>query len=86
MMNRLGWNVVVLSCVVGCVDSVGNGFRNPPEGAANIGKTGGKIALVEDPSAISHNPANLVDVEKSVIVQTMTLISSTLLRAKCALP
>ena len=38
-----------------------NGFRNPPEGAFGLGCSGGKIANVDDPSAVSLNPANLVE-------------------------
>ena len=36
------------------------GFRNPPEGGASMGRVGGNIALDEDASAVSRNPANLV--------------------------
>lgn len=36
------------------------GFRNPPEGAASMGRVGGDMALDNDASAVSRNPANLV--------------------------
>ena len=39
------------------------GFRNPPAGAANLGRAGGRIAHVDDASAIAQNPANLVDLQ-----------------------
>ncbi len=39
------------------------GFRNPPAGAANLGRAGGRIAFVDDASAIAQNPANLVDLK-----------------------
>jgi len=35
------------------------GFRNPPEGGASMGRVGGNIALDDDASAVSRNPANL---------------------------
>ena len=66
---RLG-NVVVCFCrwsaVLGFLIGVGvqpawaEGFRNPPEGGASMGRVGGNIALDEDASAVSRNPANLV--------------------------
>ncbi|MFT5126828.1 MAG: long-chain fatty acid transport protein [Rhodothermales bacterium] len=36
-----------------------NGWRNPPDGARALALAGGKIANLDDPSVISHNPANL---------------------------
>jgi long-chain fatty acid transport protein len=37
------------------------GFRNPPPGAFDLGRAGGRIAQVDDSSAAAQNPANLVD-------------------------
>lgn len=42
----------------------GEGFRAPTTGAYGLGATGGKIAFVEDASAVFHNPANLVALER----------------------
>jgi long-chain fatty acid transport protein len=39
------------------------GFRNPPAGAFGLGRAGGRIAQVDDASAIAHNPANLMDLK-----------------------
>src|SRR2546427_396185 len=39
------------------------GLRNPPPGAFNLGRAGGRIAHVDDSSAATQNPANLVDVQ-----------------------
>src|SRR6266700_127116 len=39
----------------------GEGFRNPPPGTFDLGRAGGRIAQVDDSSAVQHNPANLVD-------------------------
>jgi long-chain fatty acid transport protein len=41
--------------------SYGEGFRNPPPGAFNLGRAGGRIAHVDDSSAVAQNPANLVE-------------------------
>lgn len=38
------------------------GFRNPPPGTFNLGRAGGRIAHIDDSSAVHHNPANLVDI------------------------
>ncbi len=40
------------------------GFRSPTTGAAGLGATGGRIAFIDDASAVFHNPANLVDLER----------------------
>lgn len=37
------------------------GFRNPPPGTFNLGRAGGRIAQVDDASAVVQNPANLTD-------------------------
>jgi len=37
------------------------GFRNPPSGTFDLGRAGGRIAQVDDSSAVQQNPANLVD-------------------------
>ena len=42
----------------------GEGFRNPPAGAFNLGRAGGRFAHVDDSSAVAQNPANLTDLER----------------------
>lgn len=42
--------------------ATGEGFRNPPPGAFDLGRAGGRIAQVDDSSAIAQNPANLINV------------------------
>ncbi len=43
--------------------SPAEGFRAPTTGAYGLGTTGGKIAFVDDASAVFHNPANLVELK-----------------------
>ena len=50
-----------------------DGFRNPPEGEVALGRIGGKIAQIDDASAVSHNPANLADLEKNSFIASLTL-------------
>ena len=40
------------------------GFRNPPPGAFNLGRAGGRFAHIDDSSAVQQNPANLVDISQ----------------------
>lgn len=54
----------------------GEGFRNPPDGAAALGRVGGKIALAEDPSALSHNPANLTLIEEPQAMAALTVLKT----------
>src|SRR5688500_5865630 len=59
-----------LPCALGCLALTAvetlraEGFRNPPAGAFNLGRAGGRIAHVDDSSAVQHNPANLVDISQ----------------------
>ncbi len=59
-----------------CLASVAlaNGFRNPPEGAAAFGHSGGKLILTEDASAVTHNPANVAQSEKAQAQVAATVI------------
>jgi long-chain fatty acid transport protein len=41
------------------------GFRNPTAGAFSLGRAGGRIAQVDDSSAVATNPANLADVTEA---------------------
>src|SRR5437763_17120052 len=56
--------LTVLARSVGvCVRTCAEGFRNPPAGAFNLGRAGGRIAQIDDSSAVAQNPANLMDLE-----------------------
>jgi long-chain fatty acid transport protein len=50
------------SIVASSIPSAAEGFRNPPPGAFDLGRAGGRFAHVDDASAVTHNPANLVDI------------------------
>ena len=52
------------------------GFRNPPPGAAGLGRSGVWIAQSDDASAVSYNPANLVDVDGASVVAGFSLAST----------
>ncbi|HLP76214.1 MAG TPA: outer membrane protein transport protein [Candidatus Paceibacterota bacterium] len=50
------------------------GFRNPPPGTFNLGRAGGRIAHVDDSSAIAQNPANLVSITNVDLQFTPTIV------------
>lgn len=49
-----------------------DGFRNPPVGAAAQGRFGGNFVYTPDLSAVSLNPANLVDFEEPAVMVSAT--------------
>jgi long-chain fatty acid transport protein len=53
---------------------VGEGFRNPPPGTFDLGRAGGRIAQVDDSSAVQQNPANLVDVPGAELQFTPSVV------------
>jgi len=58
------------------LDAGANGFRNPPDGAAAAAMDGGKIAFIDDPTAVTHNPANLADADKAAVAAPLTILYS----------
>jgi long-chain fatty acid transport protein len=68
--------LVVCGIVMMASVALANGFRNPPEGAAAFGHSGGKLILTEDASTISHNPANAARMTNSQALVSATLINT----------
>jgi long-chain fatty acid transport protein len=52
----------------------GEGFRNPPPGGFSLARAGGRIAQIEDASAVWHNPANIVEIPSIEIEATATIV------------
>jgi long-chain fatty acid transport protein len=50
------------------------GFRNPTIGTFDLGRSGGRIAQVDDSTAVQQNPANLVDLTNSDIQITPSVV------------
>ncbi len=76
MKNAYRW-MGVMSAVGGSLIALhasASGLRNPPEGATALGLGGGKVALTDDASAISHNPANLTELKGPQVLPTVTFI------------
>lgn len=52
----------------------GEGFRNSPPGAFSLGRAGGRIAHIDDSSAVQQNPANLMDLANAEVQFTPSII------------
>ena len=67
---------VVSSALLGLLlaGNVGaDGFRNPPDGAAVLGRGGARFTRADDASSVLHNPANLVDLEEHTATVSLSL-------------
>lgn len=51
-----------------------NGFRNPPEGAAQLGRSAARTTLADDATVVAHNPANMLDLAEREILASATFI------------
>lgn len=60
-------SLVALVLILSPLCAFGEGFRNPPAGTFNLGRAGGRIAQIDDASAIQQNPANLLDVKQTQV-------------------
>ena len=77
MTGRAGkvLSIVGMGMVLAMV-AAANGFRNPPEGAAAMGRSGGKLVLTDDASAVAHNPANLTEVKAPEAIVSLTMVDT----------
>jgi len=50
-----------------------DGFRNPPEGGAAMGRAGTRLTQGTDATATIHNPANLMDLDKATAMPSFTV-------------
>ena len=68
-----GWCIAgVAICFV--IQAHAEGLRNPPPGAFDLDRAGGRIAQVDDSSAVQQNPANLVDVNSRQFEFTPSIV------------
>lgn len=51
-----------------------DGYRNPPEGAAALGRGAARTVLTDDATTVSHNPANMVDLPDQEALAALTII------------
>lgn len=72
---RMGWGLGCLLVMAGTVVWA-NGFRNPPAGGEAFGRVGGKVAQIEDASAVEHNPANLTGIKEAGVMGAVTFINT----------
>lgn len=72
--GMIGRVLTGLLVAAGCEGAYASGFRNPVEGASAVGMTGGKTALLDDATAVVHNPANLADLEGPQLMESLAII------------
>ena len=63
-----------LLIAISAADGRAEGFRNPPAGTFGLGRSGSKIAHIDDATAITHNPANLTDIDGSDLALPLLMI------------
>lgn len=73
-MRRSSFGIGVVVTVALAVSAGAQGLRNPPENAAALGHVGASVALTEDASAVSLNPAKLADLKQGQVMAAMTVI------------
>lgn len=61
-----GWWFVVFT-FLSVMTSQAEGFRDATIGAFDLGRSGGRIAQVDDSTAVQNNPANLMDVTNAEV-------------------
>lgn len=65
-----------LAMVLSVSSSLADGFRNPPPGAAGLGRGNAFAAQADDASAVSYNPANLGFLTAPEVEVALSLVSS----------
>ncbi|HOL67006.1 MAG TPA: outer membrane protein transport protein, partial [bacterium] len=81
-MARYFWRWLVLVFWASLSLAGAQGMRNPPEGNAALGQAGAFIAQCDDPSAITHNPAGLIQITGTEwLAGVNTILSNTWYRS-----
>jgi long-chain fatty acid transport protein len=60
--------------LLACFPAGAEGFRNPTIGTFGLGRSGGRIAQVNDATAVQHNPANLTDLSEAQLAYEQGLV------------
>lgn len=68
---RLGLLTVLFA---GAIVAPAEGFRNATIGAWDLGRSGGRIAQVDDATAVQHNPANMLGMTNAQLQFTPSVI------------
>jgi long-chain fatty acid transport protein len=63
-----------LALCLTAASAMGEGFRNPTIGTLDLGRSGGRIAQVDDSSAVQQNPANLVGITNAEVQLAPSII------------
>lgn len=66
--------VLTVLVTVGSIQvAIADGFRNPPEGAAALGRAGTRLTEADDASTLTHNPANMMDLDGVTVMSSVTI-------------
>lgn len=65
---------LALAIFAGTMTAPAEGFRNSTIGASDLGRSGGRIAQVDDATAVQHNPANMLNVTNAELQFTPSVI------------
>lgn len=71
-----GSMVAMMVCTV-VYTGLASGFRNPLDGASSLGRSGGRVADVDDASAVSINPANMAMLKEPEAQIGVTFVDSS---------
>ena len=71
-MRRASGLIVVVAVIFGQAAVLADGYRNPPEGAAAVGRGGSRYVFADDLTVITHNPANLADFTNAAVTVSLT--------------
>jgi long-chain fatty acid transport protein len=70
--DAFGW-LAMAAMALFCGSVWADGLRNPPEGAGALGRAGVRLTTAEDATTVTHNPANLMDIQTEEVTPTVTL-------------
>jgi len=72
---RLSKLILALAIAAPALRVGAEGFRNPPYSTFGLGRAGGRVAQVDDASAVQNNPANLVTLTNAEFEYTPSIVS-----------
>ncbi len=85
--DKVRRNALAFLILMGFLQSVySDGYRNPPPTAEGIAKSGANMVFVDDASAISYNPANLVLQTNHSLVVAVTIAQTETTYSPSAAP
>jgi long-chain fatty acid transport protein len=66
--------LLISTTIVAISSPIAEGFRNSAPGAYGLARSGGRMTQIEDATAATHNPANLVELEQAEFIFAPTFV------------